>query len=44
LPKSVMVTIRERGELLLMSQQETDLIQIPRELFERFIDAMCYAA
>ena len=27
-----------------MSQQETDLIQIPRELFERFIDAMCYAA
>ena len=27
-----------------MSHQETDLIQIPRELFERFIDAMCYAA
>src|SRR5215831_511473 len=27
-----------------MSQQETDLIQIPRAWFERFIDAMCYAA
>ena len=26
-----------------MSQQETDMIQIPRELFERFIDAVCYA-
>lgn len=27
-----------------MSQQETDMIQIPRALFERFIDAVCYAA
>jgi len=27
-----------------MSHQETDMIQIPRELFERFIDAVCYAA
>jgi hypothetical protein len=27
-----------------MSQQETDMIQIPRELFERFIDTVCYAA
>ena len=27
-----------------MSQQETDLIKIPRALFERFIDAVCYAA
>ena len=27
-----------------MSQQETDMIKIPRELFERFIDAVCYAA
>jgi hypothetical protein len=26
------------------SQQETDMIKIPRELFERFIDAVCYAA
>ena len=26
------------------SQQETDMIQIPRVLFERFIDAVCYAA
>ena len=26
-----------------MSQQETDMIQIPRALFERFIDAVCYA-
>jgi hypothetical protein len=26
------------------SPQETDMIQIPRALFERFIDAMCYAA
>ena len=26
-----------------MAQQETDLIQIPRALFERFIDAVCYA-
>jgi hypothetical protein len=24
--------------------QETDMIQMPRELFERFIDAVCYAA
>ena len=27
-----------------MSQQETDMIQILRALFERFIDAVCYAA
>jgi hypothetical protein len=27
-----------------MSQQETDMIKIPRELFERLIDAVCYAA
>lgn len=27
-----------------MSHQETDMIQIPRELFERFMDAVCYAA
>jgi len=27
-----------------MSQQETDMIQIPRALFERFMDAVCYAA
>jgi len=27
-----------------MSPQETDMIKIPRELFERFIDAVCYAA
>jgi hypothetical protein len=27
-----------------MSQQEADMIQIPRALFERFIDAVCYAA
>jgi hypothetical protein len=27
-----------------MSQQETDMIKIPRELFERFLDAVCYAA
>ena len=26
-----------------MSHQETDMIQIPRALFERFIDAVCYA-
>ena len=26
-----------------MSHQETALIQIPRELFARFIDAVCYA-
>jgi hypothetical protein len=26
------------------SPQETDLIQIPRALFERFIDVVCYAA
>jgi DDE superfamily endonuclease len=26
------------------SLQETDMIKIPRELFERFIDAICYAA
>jgi hypothetical protein len=26
------------------SPQETDMIKIPRELFERFIDAVCYAA
>src|SRR5256714_15453072 len=26
-----------------MSPQETDMIQIPRALFERFIDAVCYA-
>jgi hypothetical protein len=26
-----------------MSQQETDLIQRPRVLFERFMDAVCYA-
>jgi hypothetical protein len=27
-----------------MSHQETDMIKIPRSLFERFIDAVCYAA
>ena len=27
-----------------MSHQETDMIKIPRALFERFIDAVCYAA
>ena len=27
-----------------MSQQEADMIQLPRELFERFLDAVCYAA
>jgi DDE superfamily endonuclease len=27
-----------------MSQQETDMIKIPRAVFERFIDAVCYAA
>ena len=27
-----------------ISQQETDMIKIPRALFERFIDAVCYAA
>jgi hypothetical protein len=27
-----------------MSQQETDMIKIPRALFERLIDAVCYAA
>jgi hypothetical protein len=27
-----------------MSHQETDRLKIPRELFERFIDAVCYAA
>jgi hypothetical protein len=27
-----------------MSQQETDMIKIPRALFDRFIDAVCYAA
>jgi DDE superfamily endonuclease len=26
------------------SQQETDMIKIPRALFERFMDAVCYAA
>ena len=26
------------------SPQETDMIQMPRALFERFIDAVCYAA
>jgi hypothetical protein len=26
------------------SLQETDMIQIPRALFERFMDAVCYAA
>ena len=26
------------------SQQETDMIKIPRALFERFIDTVCYAA
>jgi DDE superfamily endonuclease len=26
------------------SLQETDMIKMPRELFERFIDAVCYAA
>jgi DDE superfamily endonuclease len=26
------------------SQQETEMIKIPRELFDRFIDAVCYAA
>ena len=26
------------------SQQETDMIKIPRALFERVIDAVCYAA
>ena len=27
-----------------MSQQETDMIEIPRTLFERFIHTVCYAA
>jgi hypothetical protein len=27
-----------------MSQPETDMINIPRAVFERFIDAVCYAA
>ena len=27
-----------------MSQQETDMIKIPRALFERFTEALCYAA
>ena len=27
-----------------MSQQETDMLKIPRTLFERFMDAVCYAA
>src|SRR5262245_24129382 len=27
-----------------MSQQETDMINVPRALCERFIDAVCYAA
>ncbi len=27
-----------------MSHQETDMVQIPRALFERFIDAVSYAA
>jgi len=27
-----------------ISQQETDMIQIPRVFFERFMDAMTYAA
>ena len=27
-----------------MSQQETDLVKIPRALLERFTDALCYAA
>jgi hypothetical protein len=27
-----------------MSQQETDLMQIPRALLERFSEALCYAA
>ena len=27
-----------------MSQQETDMVQLPRALFERFMDAMSYAA
>ena len=26
------------------SLQETDMIKMPRELFERFMDAVCYAA
>ena len=26
------------------SQQETDMIKIPRVLFDRFIDVVCYAA
>jgi hypothetical protein len=27
-----------------MAQQETDLVQIPRALLERFSEALCYAA
>ena len=27
-----------------LSQQETDMIKSPRALFERFLDAVCYAA
>jgi hypothetical protein len=27
-----------------MSPQETDMIQIPRVLLERFTEALCYAA
>jgi len=26
------------------SQQETEMIKMPRTLFDRFIDAVCYAA
>jgi hypothetical protein len=26
-----------------MSQQATEMIKMPRELFDRFIDAVCYA-
>jgi hypothetical protein len=37
---------RQVGEHLhfSMSQQETDLVKIPRALLERFTDALCYAA
>jgi hypothetical protein len=26
------------------SQEETDMVKIPRALLERFMDVMCYAA
>jgi hypothetical protein len=31
-------------DLFSMSHQETDMIKIPRALFDRFTEALCYAA